>query len=322
MNFHKGVLFMFCMAYLLPSSSALAAYCDSSDKHKAPAGQVCLYNHTLMCRPGCYCTGGGKQLVSDGDFQKGCEQRWGSWNNHGGGWTLCPSDFPKSDQGASKESDCYQLKNNGGKFYKIARGCDEGTYLKAGTQNEPCEPCPNGYYCPRNPYMIVSLTKDQNLNKCPDGQVANSDHTGCKKSASGSDNANADPDIIVNAGEYLPANAAEAVKCTSSSGTRKQYCPGGVFKKFGQKQGIVDCPYNADATNDKKGCTLTLSKDQMKFGVVGGKSGDKSNACWARIDPTEFKECVLGKQETPTKTNTLTLPAQLLKADLKMVKKL
>lgn len=198
----------------------------------------------------------------------------------------CPSGYtPTAD-----------LKSCGGKPVS----CIPGSYMPANSQQ--CTPCPNGYVCLGGNYEVDYPTDQGKLlpkdactsehgfddehyvangygdrcDKCPIGTKANADHTECVETS-----------IKVTKGYYLPANSVQQQKCSNP----KKFCPGGEFWKSSVEQGQYDCPLTGtSASSNYQRCTVTLSGEQLQFGVMG----DNGSQCWSKTDPEDFQYCVLG----------------------------
>ena len=290
-----------------------------------PAGQVHMTNQCHKCPSGCWCEGGSVRLDPDDvidwkNVKEWCKQRDSKrqsncelngtkpsgyqecGKNKEAGLHRCPDEFPLSSEQSPKPEACHFYKD-GEYFWYKARGCDAGKYLKAKTQDEPCEPCPDGYKCPGFKFDYVSMTQDKGLYKCPDGYVSNETKTDCIQKSTATDNNTGLPDtgeaitnspgdkkgIVCDPGYYLPAGGTTPRPC---SGTKK-YCPGGVFSKKSTEQGRFDCPNNSlpVPADRASACEMHISKDQMKFGPLGKQSNVQ---CWTMTDKADFKACVLG----------------------------
>ncbi|MBR0212002.1 MAG: hypothetical protein IJQ55_00185, partial [Alphaproteobacteria bacterium] len=136
MKFTKHTFLMLGLASVLSLGQQKASYATYCDRYNpVSAGEVCLSTQAKDCQPGCYCTGGNvySQSVSQADFKLGCTNRWSSWNNHSGGWTLCPADFPKSAEKTSTINDCYVEVGGATYKYGLTKKCPEGKYLPKGS---------------------------------------------------------------------------------------------------------------------------------------------------------------------------------------------
>ena len=188
MKFTKHTFLMLGLASVLSLGQQRASYATYCDKnHSVSAGNVCLNTAVHQCRPGCYCTGGyvSSQTVSVSDFKTGCAARWSSWNNHSGGWTLCPADFPNSAEKTSTINDCYVEVGGATYKYGLTKKCPEGKYLPKGSWE--CASCSEkddlafDKYCPGTDTVRFSNSIDQCIKTCQTGYMANSDKTGCEK---------------------------------------------------------------------------------------------------------------------------------------------
>lgn len=202
----------------------------------------------------------------------------------------CPDNFPNSAARSISIESCYTTINSRKLYYKKTT-CISGEYLPI--NSDTCIPCKTGPsdYCPGLKNTYPSTTSDQGIETCAPGQFANSAHTACEKQANQPTESEEDTLITVLAGNYLPANQTTPQPCTNVS--RKQYCPGGEFYKSSTRQGIYDCPYTT--SDDHAKCTLTLTMEQMQYGISGGKSGNTGTPCWKETDPQNYKNCVLSK---------------------------
>lgn len=178
--------------------------------------------------------------------------------------------------------------------------CPIGSYMPKYSQD--CDECPSGYVCfggtytfgyPRDqglllpkdacvkPYFkdndsFIANSYGDGCDECPIGTKANADHTECVETS-----------IKVTKGYYLPANSVQQQKCSNP----KKFCPGGNFWKSSVDQGQYDCPFTGtSASSNYQRCTVTLSSEQLKFGVLG----NNGSQCWSKTDPEDFQYCVLG----------------------------
>ena len=229
----------------------VACFCATEEVHakECPAGQYQWASGCHKCKDGCYCPGNGANqgwgALSNckpayGTFKLGAKEHNSGANNI----LVCPNDYPRSDEGASKASDCYRMDGDHylpNKSFK----CDPGKYLKKYNQSS-CSPCPTGEkdYCPGGTFKISS--SDQGLSKCTGSTKANNNHSGCE------DPKAAFSEVKCKAGEYLPKNSKSCASC--KSGTR-YYCPGGTFQAPATADiGIKECGSGQKTNSNRSGC--------------------------------------------------------------------
>lgn len=279
-----GIATMASAGQVVPSY-ATATYCNSNNK-KAPAGYVCLNTQRHMCKPGCYCEGGGNQAVTIGQFEDGCANRWPSWGTHGGGWRLCPADFPYSDAGSSRKDQCYYKSIfTDDKVYYKELVCDPGSYLPRGKSEcvfckdsvfcldcEKADPALRNYYCPGTKVKVTPKDEDQGVESCPDGTEPNAAQTECVERA-----------IKCLAGSYLPADTEECAPCPSGYVCLGSEKLGGWHKASGVDQGKL---------LPKDACTSTHGFDNEHY--VANAYGNGCDRCpigtKANADHTECVE--------------------------------
>ena len=129
------------------------------------------------------------------------------------------------------------------------------------------------------------------------GDVTGNNNENNNENNNDDDSDNQGTTVEIGAGYYLPANSTNAndkKRCANLG--RDEYCPGGTFAlKHSKRQGVEICSYSVSA--DHSACELRLTADQMKYGILGGKSGSKNNACWTLANPDKFKECIGIKED-------------------------
>lgn len=208
------------------------------------------------------------------------------------------------DQGIFKCAEGTVPNSDKTKCEKADITCPAASYLpKESSINDSCKECPSGYVCLGGTYSFnrpndqgLLLPKDactmahgfsdndsfvansygDGCDKCPIGTKANADHTECVETS-----------IKVTKGYYLPANSVQQQKCSNP----KKFCPGGNFWKSSVEQGQYDCPFTGtSASSNYQRCTVTLSREQLQFGVMG----NNGSQCWSKTDPEDFQYCVLG----------------------------
>lgn len=253
----------------------------------------------LSCDPGEYLPAG--QIVCEGC--KGCDGNGTCYYCPGinDGTAVYDS---VNDQGIFKCAEGTVPNSDKTKCEKADITCPAGSYLpKESSITDSCKECPSGYVCLGGTYSFnrpndqgLLLPKDactmahgfsdndsfvansngDGCDKCPIGTKANADHTEC-----------AETSIKVTKGYYLPANSVQQQKCNNP----KKFCPGGEFWKSSVEQGQYDCPFTGtSASSNYQRCTVTLSSEQLQFGVMG----NNGSQCWSKTDPEDFQYCVLG----------------------------
>ena len=269
-------------------------YTENDDVHQ----KVFYGTSWPIVNPGFYAPGG---VFPTGDNIKSCPEGYvcyGSnsftYSKNDQGLSTCPS----GQKPNSEKTACEEVKNT--------ITCATGAYLPAGA--ETCEACLSGYVCLGSTKLQsegwyktdgvdqgLLLPKDactsthgfdnehyvanaygNGCDKCPIGTKANADHTECVAAP-----------IKISAGYYLPANSVQQQSCNNP----KKFCPGGEFWKSSVDQGQYDCPFTGtSASSNYQRCTVTLSSEQLKFGVLG----NNGSQCWSKTDPEDFQYCVLG----------------------------
>jgi len=158
--------------------------------------------------------------------------------------------------------------------------CGSGQYLPANaSDSSQCQPCKDRYYCLGGSFPVASY--DQGLRTCPYNAAPNASRTKCEYGV-----------YQCEAGTYMPAKGSKCITCPST----KNYCPGGNFKPSDYDQGKKVCPGNTVANSKRSACLLTLTKDQMQYGMSGK---DKSQIaldeqCWTRTDMNDYAYCMFG----------------------------
>ena len=237
MKFTKHTFLMLGLASVLSLGQQRALYATYCNRYNSvSAGEVCLDTQAKNCQPGCYCTGGNvySQSVSMADFKLGCKNRWSSWNNHAGGWTLCPADFPNSPEKASKPEDCYAYWGDDGTQkvnYHSTIKCNAGYYAPAKAyKTEQCKDCATvanmapDKYCPGSDaenggWYVHSF--DYGIKTCPTGKRHTADFKDCEPI----------PDVVsCSPGAYLPANSETCTPCLDG-----RVCPGALDENGNQK---------------------------------------------------------------------------------------
>ena len=224
-----------------------------------------------------------------------------------------------TDQGAKRCDEGLQPNSDQTQCVAKPITCAAGAYLPAGT--ETCEACLSGYVClgstklqsegwyktdgvdqglllPKDacvrPYFkdndsFIANSYGDGCDECPIGTKANADHTECVAAP-----------IKISAGYYLPANSVQQQSCNNP----KKFCPGGEFWKSSVDQGQYDCPLTGTSAPNFKRCSLTLSSEQLKFGVLG----DNGSQCWSKTDPEDFQYCVLGLRGIKAEQSKTKIP--------------
>ncbi|MBR5903919.1 MAG: hypothetical protein IKZ49_00095 [Alphaproteobacteria bacterium] len=158
--------------------------------------------------------------------------------------------------------------------------CNAGQYLPANaTDSSQCQTCKDRYYCLGGSFPVASY--DQGLRTCPYNAVPNASRTKCEYGV-----------YQCEPGTYMPAKGQKCITCPST----KNYCPGGNFKPSDYDQGKKICPGNTIANTKRSACILTLTKDQMQYGM-SGKDKNKialDEQCWTRTDMNDYVYCMFG----------------------------
>lgn len=271
MKFTKSTFFILGATVGVFLSHVNAMAC--SNRTPASAGYVCLYNSSVSCKPGCYCRGGGYEAVSESDFEEGCSERWSKWENHGGGWTLCPSGFPYSDAGASSAQDCYTywiVENGSRKVYNKKINCPAGMFIQSGFPW--CMGCKDNEnvksteYCPGvEDFPSQTENYRKGVSACT-GKVSDDKKT-CME--------------VKNcpAGSYMPKKSKECEECLPD-----YVCLGGNYE--------VDYPTDQGKLLPKDACTSEHGFDDTNY--VANGYGDRCDKCpigtKANADHTECVE--------------------------------
>lgn len=286
---------LMCYAVCFANDGAFAVSCKE--------GQYPYLSWCHDCIEGCYCTGPG--IYHGAGYLNSCnpstaKTRFGALEKDSG-WNnvyTCPSKFPKSPKGAKSAEDCYA--DIGGKpVYNKSIKLEPGKYLPINSNTATkCKTNGNRYYCPGGMTVRPSFDRDQGIKECPSGQKANSSLTGCETVKTTEK---------CNPGYYLPKNATSCKVCKS----RYYLCIGGTFPlKPSSDQGIRKCDGNLIANSGHTQCVastqtsvpqttttkitkITLTKNQMKFGLKGAATPVESQ-CWTKYkNKGEYISCVM-----------------------------
>ena len=250
-----------------PKSDAKAT---SAEQCYVMSGNERLYNKKVSCAAGKYLPKG-KGSCAD------CSSKGG--NYYCTGVTAYPS--TTADQGLSECASGKKPNSARTGCGNIDIKCKAGQYLPKG--RDYCIECKTGHLdvCEGGTFQENS-NADQGIITCGNDLIANKEHSKCV-SESGI--------IVVPKGQYLPADTYVPKPCPKAS---KKYCPGGEFTHSKKNQGMYDCPMNGRSSSDMSTCTLTLSKEQLKYGP-GGKSTTFLAQCWIHSeDPERYTSCLLG----------------------------
>ena len=291
-----------CYAVCFPSDDVFAL--TASSCHNGGEYQYCGFGRSCKaCPENCYCP-----PRSDAKTES-CTGWTGIWcdatnhkiksNTNAGigegsfGIKICPDSYPFSDAGSKSIEDCYAKVGNT-KIGNTSHKCNPGQYLPANSNY--CASCKGGnrYYCPGGTFH-TNLTKDVGLKECPSNKIANSQKSSC-----------IDSTTYCQAGQYLPKNAT---KCTSCKSGRYYVCVGGTFPVYASSdQGIRKCDGNLIADSGHKQCVadtpsstskttttkITLTKNQMKFGLKGSSNTPVESQCWTKYQHKgEYISCVM-----------------------------
>lgn len=136
-------------------------------------------------------------------------------------------------------------------------------------------PCPDDSFCPG------FTNSDSSLNSVSMPSCTNQEYDYSKTTIGIYSN----KAISVPAGQYLPANKINPVKCTNS----KKYCPGHAYEPSDKDQGIYDCPFDTIANEGKTACVVEINTHDMQYGLDGTK-----HQCWVEKDIEKYKACIFG----------------------------
>lgn len=258
----------------------------SAEDCYADIGGKKVYNKSIKLTPGNY-------LPVNSDTATKCKTT-GNRYYCPGGMTVTPS-FDR-DQGIKECPSGKQPNSTQTGCISSSVTCKAGQYLPKNATN--CKDCSGRYYVCTGGTFAVKQSFDQGIRKCDGAMIANAEHTACisenttpvSQEVPNIEETPSSTSIHAEPGFYLPANKSVAVTC---SGVKK-YCPGGDYDIQPVDQGIFDCPLNGRANATKSACTITLTKDQMKFGPLGIDT-TYSRQCWQKTSSAdEFKSCIFG----------------------------
>jgi len=183
--------------------------------------------------------------------------------------------------------------------------CNVKTYLPA--NSESCVACPNDKLCLGGTFQIKRSYNQGDDGTCGTMEIVNRDKNGCipcdfGKQPNSDHTACVDADALkIDAGYYLPKNSADQKSCPSNN---NKFCPGGSYKMSAtQDQGMVDCPKGSRPTNDKKACSMALTKKQLMYGIAGKKYDENAAQCWTKKTADDYRNCMGLNGKSWTTTN-------------------
>lgn len=274
MKFTKHTFLMLGLASMF-SLCIVDMASGASDCKSAPtAGLYCeKKNKKPSCPRGCYCPGGYKKAVDNGDgytklVTSHCSAKTASVKAalEASGVFYCPDDYPLSGYGASQKWHCHDSNQV---YYSSTPYCNTTT-----TKTKPGKfcalnvqhACPEGCYCPGNGNYYTASTEQNVTNSCKDSTEYGTEMGGgafrCPKdtpySYSGAKSASEcykiDTYTSCAEGKYLPEGAeksSDAKPCLPG-----YYCPGVRMTKspVGKDVGLRKCAADKIPNAAQTGC--------------------------------------------------------------------
>lgn len=182
-----------------------------------------------------------------------------------------------SDQGIIKCDSGFEADYTAKACVRVEFSCKAGTYLPAGGPD--CTTCKPNHYCIGGTYKKSS--SDLGAEPCPPNTSPNKEKTKCEYGT-----------FTCEPGTYLPAKAGKCAQCP----TNKNYCPGGTWQATSIDQGKKVCPGNTIANTKRNACVLTLTKEQMQYGITDKQPSQIAidEQCWTRGSMSDYVYCMFG----------------------------
>lgn len=254
-------------------------YCLGGTFSKSSSDQglkTCMFSEPNYSKTACQVKcDKGKYLPANGWECQSCKDRYYCW-----GGTF--SQHVPYDQGTRQIGGSSTTNSNGGGSTSTSTQrvyCNPGRYLPAnGKETADCRQCKERYYCIGGTFPVASY--DQGLRSCP----ANSapvlpDRTKCEYGA-----------FECEPGYYMRAKGTGCTKCP----TTKNYCPGGTYKPNDVDQGIKVCPDLTVANDKRSACKMTITKQQLQYGLAKKTDAAIEEQCWTRATMPEYVYCMFG----------------------------
>jgi len=182
-----------------------------------------------------------------------------------------------SDQGITKCNAGFEADYTAKTCVRFEFSCKAGTYLPAGGPD--CATCKPNHFCVGGTYKKSS--SDLGAEPCPPNTSPNKEKTKCEYGT-----------YTCEPGTYLPAKGGKCTQCP----TGKNYCPGGTWQATTIDQGKKVCPGTTIANTKRTACVLTITKEQMQYGITDKNPSQIAidEQCWTRNTMADYVYCMFG----------------------------